>query len=114
MGNPNLRCTLNQPQDLARRGRLIRMLYESAIERRELENGFAFRFSGDAATERQVFDFIAMERDCCRFLSFDVRLAAERGPIWLAMEGPSGLKEFAFAELRRFDIDGEAPHEPIK
>ncbi len=114
MSKPDLCCTLNQPQDVARRGRLIKALWKSVVERRELERGFAFSLPGDAATERQVFDFIAMERDCCRFLSFDVRLAAERGPIWLAMEGPSGLKEFAFAELRRFDIDGEAPHEPIK
>ena len=109
MSEPDLCCTLNQPQEVARRGRLIRTLYESAVERRELENGFAFRFPGDAATERQVFDFVAMERECCRFLAFDVHLVSERGPIWLAMEGPKGVKEFARAELGRFGLDGEAP-----
>ena len=61
-----------------------------------------------------MFDFVAMERDCCRFLSFDVRLAAERGAIWLAMEGPKGVKEFARAELERFGLDGEVPHLPEK
>jgi len=52
MSKPDLCCTLNQPEEVARRGRLIRTLYESAVQRRELGNGFAFRFPGDAATER--------------------------------------------------------------
>lgn len=109
MNKPILCCTLNQREDIARRGRLIRTLYESAVERRELKNGFAFKFHGDAATEQHVFDFVSMERNCCRFLSFDLRLGAERGAIWLAMEGPDGVKEFARAELGRCGLDDGAP-----
>lgn len=112
MSKPDLCCTLNQPHEVARRRALIRTLSQSAVERRELENGFAFRLPGDSLTERNLFDFIAMERSCCRFLSFDVRLAADRGPIWLVMEGPSGTKEFALAELGKLGLDGEAPHAP--
>ncbi|MGH9533456.1 MAG: hypothetical protein ACRD2E_01205 [Terriglobales bacterium] len=79
-----------------------------AVERRELEDGYAFRFPGDAASEGQVFDFIVLERECCRFLSFEVRLAAERGAIWLVTTGPAGVKEFAQAEMARFDLDRES------
>lgn len=106
MTEGNLCCTLNQPQDIALRGSLLKTLYESTVERRELDHGFAFRFNGDAATERRVFDFIAMERACCRFLSFQVSLAADRGPIWLKVEGPDGVKEFARAEMGRFGLRG--------
>lgn len=109
MSTPILCCTLSQREDIARRGRLIRTLYESAVEHRELKNGFAFKFHGDAATERHLFDFISMERDCCRFLSFEVRLAAEWGTIWPTVEGPDGVKAFARAETGRFGLDGRAP-----
>lgn len=112
MVEPNLCCTLNKPQEVARRGSLIRALYDSAVESRELENGFALRFRGDSSSERKVFDFIAKERDCCRFLSFNVRLAAERGAIWLEMEGPTGVKEFARAELGKLGLEGKAQSVP--
>ena len=108
MTDRSLCCTLNQPPEIARRGSLLKTLYESTLERREMEHGFAFRFNGDAATERKVFEFIAMERDCCRFLSFQLNLAPERGSIWLAVEGPDGVKEFARAEMGRFGLHGIA------
>ena len=108
MTDRSLCCTLNQPPEIARRGSLLKTLYESTLERRELEHGFAFQFNGDAATERKVFEFIAMERDCCRFLSFQLNLAAERGSIWLAVEGPDNMKEFARAEMERFGPHGIA------
>ncbi len=100
---------MNQPPEIARRGSLLKTLYESTLERRELEQGFAFRFHGDAASERRVFEFIAMERDCCQFLSFQLDLAEQRGSIWLTVEGPDGMKEFARAEMGRFGL-GEEQH----
>lgn len=104
MTDGDLCCTFHQPQDIAHRGGLMTALYESALERRELEQGLAFRWSGDAATERRVFEFVAMERDCCPFLSFELRLAAERGSIWLTVKGPDRVKEFARAEMGRFGL----------
>lgn len=104
MTEGELCCTFNQPQDIAHRGALIKALFQSVLERHELEHGFAFRLNGDAATERKVFEFVAMERDCCRFLSFQINLAAERRPIWLKVEGPNGVKEFARAELGQFGL----------
>lgn len=104
MTDGRLCCTLNHPLEIVRRGSLLKVLYESTLERRELERGFAFRFHGDAATERRVFEFIAMERDCCQFLSFQLNLAKQRGSIWLTVEGPDGVKEFARAEMGRFGL----------
>lgn len=105
MTDENLCCSRNLPQDIAYRGSLLKALHQSTLERRELEQGFAFRFNGDAATERKVFEFIAMERNCCQFLSFQLNLAAQRGSIWLTVEGPDGVKEFAHAEMKAFGLD---------
>lgn len=105
MTDESLCCRLNQPHDVAHRGALITALHRTALERRELEQGLAIRFSGDATTERRIFEFIAMERNCCPFLSFQLNLAAERGSIWMKVEGPRGVKEFARAEMGRFGLE---------
>lgn len=102
---------MEQPVDVERRGYILKALQESAIDRRELENGYAIKFPGDAESERRVFEFITLERECCRFLSFELRLGAERGAIWVEVTGPAGVKEFARAEMTRFGLDLNAEPE---
>lgn len=113
MNRPNLSCTLTHT---APRRRPSWRLHQGPVRvgrgAPRTRRRFALSFRGDAATERQVFDFVAMERDCCPFLSFEVRLAAERGAIWLLVRGPSGVKELARGELGRFGLDGESSFAP--
>ena len=73
------------------------LLHERAEERTVLPNGYAFRFSPEALTE--VARFIANERKCCPFLSFELSLAPEAGPLWLRMTGPEGARSVLDAEL---------------
>ena len=44
--------------------------------------------------------FIANERKCCPFMTFELEIAAASGPIWLRMTGPEGTRDVLEAELR--------------
>lgn len=68
-----------------------------AIERLALPQGYAFRF--DSSEFEDVARFVTNERKCCPFLTFEVELAAQSGPLWLRMTGPEGTREILDAEL---------------
>jgi hypothetical protein len=77
---------------------LIRRLFSEAVaEIRELEDGFALRFSAEEYDS--VVQFVARERLCCPFLRFELEVAPEKGPLWLRLTGPSGVATFLRAEL---------------
>ena len=45
-----------------------------------------------------MLSFIAQtidaERQCCRFLRFQVMVEPDGGPVWLDLTGPPGAREF--------------------
>lgn len=65
-------------------------------ERRDLPDGYAFRFEPDA--REGLARFVANERRCCPFLSFTIS-AAGPSHVWLEIAGPTGTREFLAAEL---------------
>jgi hypothetical protein len=77
---------------------LIRQLMTELVgEIRELPDGLAFRFpSGEYEV---VCRFVSRERLCCPFLTFSLEVSPERGPLWLRLTGPAGVKAFLRAEL---------------
>ena len=76
---------------------LTRLFAEAARERREVPNGYAFRF--DAEAFEDVARFVALERLCCPFLEFVIDLSPNAGPVWLSMTGPPTTREFLDLEL---------------
>lgn len=87
-------CSLDDA-DLAARSDLVRRdLFAGAVERQELESGYAFRFPGDDAWKERIEQFVATERRCCSFFRIDVRYESGLGPIWLRLTGPDGTKQF--------------------
>ena len=70
---------------------------ERAQERAVLDNGYAFQFAPDAL--EKVNRFIANERKCCPFMSFELTIAADSAPLWLRMTGPEGTRAVLDAEL---------------
>ena len=70
--------------------RLDRLFGDAVRERRDVENGYAFRF--DPAAFDELARFVANERRCCPFFTFTLEVAADQGPIWLRITGREGAK----------------------
>lgn len=80
--------------------RLNRQLAGAVIEHRELSDGYAFRISADRLSPVAVAQWIALEQKCCPFFGFELRMMAERGPVWLHLTGRSGVKDFIRQEFK--------------
>jgi hypothetical protein len=78
---------------------LIAELFGGAVrERRELADGYAFRFAPERLDG--VMRFVANERLCCPFLEFGITVSPADGPVWLRLTGPEGTRAFLDAEMR--------------
>lgn len=73
------------------------LLEARAIERVALPNGYAIRLEPEAL--EAVARFVANERKCCPFLTFELTLGSASGPLWLRMTGPEGTRAVLDAEL---------------
>jgi hypothetical protein len=65
-----------------------------AGERIDLPNGYRVRFEPDEELLVAIARVIDVERQCCRFLSFELTIEPDGGPIWLQFTGPPGSREF--------------------
>ena len=87
-------CTLPIEELRERLGSVIATIREGIQSTRELPDGYEFTFPGTSEWTRTLTDFVAMERDCCTFFTFELRLEADHGPIHLAVRGREGVKAF--------------------
>lgn len=78
---------------------VTRRLRGATREVSELSDGYGFRFSADQPTILLVSEFIARERLCCPFFTFELVVEPEDGPVWLRLRGAEGVKEFIKAEF---------------
>jgi hypothetical protein len=74
-------------------------LQKTVQEIREVANGYAFRHPAEISVLLLLAEFIDLESRCCPFLDFRLEVKTERGPAWLVLTGPEGVKEFLRAEL---------------
>lgn len=89
-----LTCRLTTPELGARSTILREKIFVAVESRRELDNGFAFRFPSTAESIAQLADFIVSERECCPFFRFELAIEPGGGAAWLTLTGPAGTKEF--------------------
>ena len=87
-------CRLTTPELRAREQVVQREVVAGVQETRELADGYALRFPGDAAWLDTLAEFIRFERECCPFFTFELRCEPQHGPLWLHLRGPEGVKEF--------------------
>lgn len=76
-----------------------RELFSRIEEFRELADGYEFRLTGGPELLTKLGEFVSLERLCCPFLRFDVRVEAEGGPVWLSLRGHEGVKDFIREEI---------------
>lgn len=91
---PALACDFTAMDDEQReRYRALRSrLGEDYEEARELEDGYAFRYSSEADVLVALAEYVSLERLCCPFLDFAIEVRHGEGEVWLRMTGPEGAK----------------------
>lgn len=101
-------CSLTTPELRAREQVVQREVVAGVQETRELADGYALRFPGDAAWLDKLAEFIRFERECCPFFTFELRCEPQQGPLWLHLRGPAGVKEFVATLLALPNTTGTA------
>jgi hypothetical protein len=90
-------CTLTPATVATRKAALLPGLAGRAESREQTTAGIRLRLPADAISA--IFETVDAERQCCRFLRFDITVEPDGGPIWLELAGPPGTREFLSALL---------------
>lgn len=94
-----LACKLTAPELQGRKETVLKSLRTKIIERRVLENGYAFKFPGTGEMFDELAEFIKTEQECCGFFTFSLSTSGDKSGTWLELTGPEGSKDFIRAEL---------------
>ncbi len=100
-------CELSEGGQRSRREEISREIFSRCEDVRELEDGYEFVFPGNEQLVEGLTRFIASERECCRFFTFELHFEPELGPVLLRMRGPDGTKEFL---ADHFDAEFASKH----
>ena len=87
-------CELTPAELAARREGLLPGLLEKAQERMNLSNGLRFSFAPSSEVLTAAVQTIDAERQCCKFLKFELTVEPDGGRMWLEITGPPGTAEF--------------------
>ena len=87
-------CELTPAELAARREGLLPGLLEQARERTSLSNGLRFSFAPSTEFLRAAVQTIDAERQCCKFLKFELTVEPDGGQMSLEITGPPGTAEF--------------------
>ncbi len=96
---PTLSCKLTSPELQQRKKTVLAELRQQVLSKKELPDGFAYKFPGTDAIIDSLASFIKTERQCCDFFDFKLSLNTDNS-IWLELSGPEGAKEFIEVELK--------------
>ena len=94
-----LSCKLSTAELQKRKLTVLASLKKKIKERKELPNGFAFRFDGSDQVLDELTEFIKSERECCDFFTFNLSISGDKSEVWLELTGVEGAKDFITIEL---------------
>ena len=92
-----LACKLTGQGQARRRQKVVEPMLEAMVDVEEVDDGWALKFDAEPGVLRMLLAFVDVERQCCPFFRFAVRVAPDQGPIWLELGGSAEIKE-ALAE----------------
>jgi hypothetical protein len=87
-------CLLPEREAAIRGEELVGGLFAAVEEVAELLDGYGYRFPSDGSQLEPLLEFIAAERRCCPFLTFELAFEPRGGPLWLRMRGSPQVKAF--------------------
>lgn len=94
-----LSCKLTSPEMQLRKATVIASLKKQVIEKKELTNGYSYKFKGMDSVVDELADFVKTERLCCDFFDFELKVAGDSSSAWLTITGAKGAKDFIKTEL---------------
>lgn len=103
LDNLPVACSLTTAELRDREAKLLAQFKSAVVETEELQDGCAFRIPGDASWIRLLAELIVAERECCPFLTFEVAVEPNKGPMTVRVTGPDGTKEFLRTILGKAD-----------
>ena len=65
------------------------------IDKKELENGYAFKFPGVDKMLDELIEFIKTERECCDFFTFNLSIGSDKSYVWLSLTEKEGAKNLS-------------------
>ena len=92
-------CTLTPAALQARRQRMLSKLLDRAQAHEELPHGYRLQFAATEDTLPAIASTVDAERQCCRFLRFNITVEPDGGAISLELTGPPGTGAFIAALL---------------
>ena len=87
-------CRLSPVEQTQRRETFDLAIRPRIEEVRETVSGYALRFGADDAVIMDLARWVRDERKCCAFLEYQIRVAADNGPVWLEVTGDAQGKGF--------------------
>ncbi len=87
-------CTLTPETRRTRQAALWPGLMRRTCTYEETPDGCRLGFAASPEILNSIALVIDAERQCCRFLRFGITVEPDGGPIWLALTGPPGTREF--------------------
>lgn len=93
-----LACKLTTEALRDRKTSVIASLKKQILQKKELNNGFAYKFSGSDEMIDELVLFIKSERTCCDFFSFLLTIN-NKDEVWLEIRGSKEVKDFISKEL---------------
>ena len=87
-------CSLTPEAMRAARTALLPGLLERATEFALTDRGCRVSFAPDSDTLLAIVRTIDAERQCCRWMRFDMTVPADGGAFELTVSGPAGAREF--------------------
>lgn len=97
MNNLPIVCTLTPETVATRKAQLLPGLFRRAETTEPTPDGYRLRFAPSGEMLQTLVAAIDAERQCCRFLRFDLTVEPDAGPLVLTLSGPPGAREFLAA-----------------
>lgn len=93
----SITCKLTTPELQERKATVIARLRTLVIDRKELPDGYSYKFKGTDQNLDSLCEFIKTERMCCDFFIF--QLTVQENFIVLSVTGPAAAKVFLKEEI---------------
>ena len=93
------KCKLTSPEFKERKATVIADLKSMMIKKKELKDGYAYKFSGSDDVVAKLNEFIKTESECCDFFKFKLTVSNNKSHAWLHITGEKGVKEFIETEM---------------